>query len=87
LRYIIALVIPMVLQILAYVVVYFAVIGNGSFIGLLALPAALVAVPLCFAMGYGGARGKRPLTGIVLQTLAVALLPPIGLLILRAIES
>jgi hypothetical protein len=86
-RYLIALVAPLVVQVLAYVVVFVASRGGGSFMGLLAIPVAALAIPALVAVGVSGARGTRPLGGVALKSFGIALGPPILLLVFRALES
>jgi hypothetical protein len=85
-RLLITLVFPLVLQILAYVVVFAAARGGGSFMGLLAMPVAAVALIVLLAHGISAARRQGPLLSPALVSLAIAVLPPIGLLIFRALE-
>ena len=80
------LVVPFVVQVFAYIAVFAAARGGGSFMGLLAMPVAAVAIPMLVIVGYTGARGTRPLGGLALTVFAIALVPPILLLIFRALE-
>lgn len=86
-RTVVILVLPLLAQDFAYIVVFLAARGGGCFMGLLAMPVAAVSVvaPLVDAIASvrrGGAVLRPTVVG-----LAVALLPPIGLLIVRALES
>ena len=82
-RYLIPVVVPFLLQLLAYVVVFVAASGGGSFMGLLAMPVALAAIPALLIVGIGGVRRGRPLGSLTLATLAIAIVPPILLLAFR----
>lgn len=86
-RLLATLVLPLALQLVAYVVVFQAARGGGSFMGLLAMPVAAVAFVALLVQGIVAARGRGPLLPSVLAGLAIALLPPAGLLIFRALES
>lgn len=55
--------------------------------GLLAIPVAAIAVPVLAISGFLGARGTLPLSRVALMSFAIALLPPIVLLVLRLLES
>jgi hypothetical protein len=79
--------IPFLLQVFGYLIVFAASRGNGSFVGLLALPVALAAVPMLLAVGILGARSSRPLSNLVLATYTIALLPPVLLLVLNAVVT
>ena len=81
------LVVPLVLQLIAYVVVFVAVSGHGSFVGLLAMPAAAVTIPLLVIFGFAGARGKRSVSDLTFLQLLFALVPPILLLIMNALVT
>lgn len=86
-RYLFAVVIPLLIQLLAYVGVFAASRGGGSFMGLLAMPVAAAAIPVLLVVGIVGVRGTQPLGSLTLKTLAIAVLPPILLLTVRALES
>lgn len=86
-RYLIGLVIPLLLQLLAYAIVIFASQGGGSFVGLLALSAMVLAVPALLLYGVLAARGTEPIGQVLLIALAIALLPPILLMVLKAVET
>jgi hypothetical protein len=85
-RLLITLVLPLALQIVAYVVVFAAARGGGSFMGLLAMPVAAVALIVLLAHGISAAKRQGPLLPPALVSLAIAVLPPMGLLIFRALE-
>ena len=86
-RYFFGLFIPLAVQVVAYIGVFSASRGGGSFMGLLAMPVAAGAFLALLIVGITGARGTRPLGGLMLTTLSIALVPPIFLLIFRALES
>ncbi|NGY05021.1 hypothetical protein [Solimonas terrae] len=86
-RYLIALVVPLFVQFYALLLVFDASRGGGSFMGLLAIPVAAIAVPVLAISGFLGARGTLPLSRVALMSFAIALLPPIVLLVLRLLES
>lgn len=86
-RFFFGLFLPLLVQVFAYVVVFVASRGGGSFMGLLAMPVAAVSLLALVLVGFLGARSSRPLTGLALATLAIAVGPPILLLIFRALES
>lgn len=86
-RFILVLLLPLLLQLFAYSVVLLASQGGGSFMGLLAMPVAGLSIPLLIILGYGGARSPRALGGLMLRQFALALLPPLALLVFRALES
>jgi hypothetical protein len=87
LRYLIGLYIPFLMQVVAYIAVFSASRGGGSFMGLLAIPVAAASVLTLLIVGFTGARGTRPLGGLAFTTLSIAFVPPIFLLIFRALES
>ncbi len=87
-RALIIVVLPLAVQVYAYIVVFLAARGGGSFMGLLAMPVAAASVIALLAHGISSVR--RSGTGTLRPTLiglAIAMLPPIGLLIFRALES
>jgi hypothetical protein len=51
------------------------------------MPVAALAFVALLAQGIVAARGRGPLLPSVLAGLAIALLPPAGLLLFRALES
>ncbi len=81
------LLLPLLVQALAYVGVFMAAQGGGSFMGLLAMPVAAVSVLAVLGNGIVAMRSRQAWVGPALTGLAIAVLPPIGLLIFRAIES
>lgn len=86
-RVVLALLIPLALQLLLYIGVFAASRGGGSFMGLLAMPVAAVTVVMLLVSGIAGARSTRPLVGIMLRQWALAVVPPLFLMIFRALES
>lgn len=79
-RYLLALAAPLAVQLLAYALVFAAFRGTESFLGLLAIPVAALALAALIALGFYGARGTQPLGGLALRSFALALIPPIALL-------
>ena len=79
--------VPFVLQLFGYLAVFVASSGNGSFVGLLAMPVALVAIPTLLAIGIFGARSSRSLSSLAFATYTLALLPPLLLLIFNAVVT
>jgi len=86
-RALLILVLPLLLQVLAYVAVFFASRGGGSFMGLLAMPVAAASVVVLLVHATGSVRRGDAVLRPTVVGLAIALLPPIGLLIVRALES
>ncbi|RZU02552.1 hypothetical protein [Rivibacter subsaxonicus] len=78
---------PLLLQVYAYIVVFMAAQGGGSFMGLLAIPVAAASVLALLVHGLKVARTSGPLLRPSLVSLAIALVPPVFLLIFRALES
>jgi len=86
-RLLVILLLPLLLQVSAYLVVFQAAQGGGSFMGLLAIPVAAASGIALLAHGISSARGMAPMRKASLVSLAIALVPPILLLIIRALES
>ena len=86
-RTLVILVLPLLLQVLAYIVVFFASRGGGSFMGLLAMPVAAVSVVALLVHATASVRRGDAVLRPTVVSLAIALLPPVGLLIFRALES
>lgn len=86
-RVLVLLVFPLLVQVYAYIVVFLAARGGGSFMGLLAMPVAAVSVVALLVHGVTAVRRDGALWVASLVGLAIALLPPVGLLIVRALES
>jgi hypothetical protein len=86
-RALVILVLPLLLQVLAYIVVFFASRGGGSFMGLLAMPVAAVSVVALVVHATASVRRGDTVLRPTVVSLAIALLPPVGLLIFRALES
>ena len=81
------LLLPLLLQGLAYVAVFVAAQGGGSFMGLLAMPVAAVSVLALLVHGIFAVRLRSSLPGAMGLSLVIALLPPLLLLVFRALES
>lgn len=86
-RLLFGLLLPLVVQIIAYVIVFAAAQGGGSFMGLLAMPVAAIAFVVLLIMGIANVRGARPVASIASSALLIAIVPPVLLLIVRALES
>lgn len=86
-RLVLIVVLPLLLQVFAYIIVFGASHGGGSFTGLLALPVSGASVIALLAHGISSARAKGPVAGAMLICLGIALIPPIVLLVFRALES
>lgn len=86
-RALVIVVLPLLVQVYAYIVVYMATSSGGSFIGLLAMPVAAASLVALLAHGISTVRRRTETLRPALISLAIALLPPLGLLILRALES
>jgi len=86
-RALVILVLPLLLQVLAYIVVFFASRGGGSFMGLLAMPVAAISVVALLIHATVSLRGGNAVLRPTVVGLAIAILPPIGLLIVRALET
>ena len=86
-RLLLGLILPLVLQVFAYMIVFIASRGGGSFVGLLAIPVAAISLFVLLLVGIQGARGTRPLAGLALTAFGIAVVPPVFLLIVRALES
>jgi hypothetical protein len=86
-RALVIVVFPLLVQVYAYIVVYMAASSGGSFMGLFAMPVAAASLVALLAHGISTVRRRTETLGPALISLAIALLPPVGLLILRALES
>jgi hypothetical protein len=86
-RLLLGLFLPLVLQALLFIGVFVAAQGAGSFMGLFALPVAPTAVLALGFAGWLGARSQRPIGKVMLTSLVIAVVPPMLLLLLRALES
>jgi hypothetical protein len=87
-RLLLSVVLPLAVQLLGFGLVFAVSRGSGSFVGLLALGLAVLAVPLTTLVTWARARRLPPApTGRLLVTgLLFALTWPLLLLLLRAIE-
>lgn len=81
------LLLPLVVQVLAYMGVFIAAQGGGSFMGLLAMPVAAVSVLALLVHGVLAVRQRSSLLGAMGLSLVIAILPPMLLLVFRALES
>ncbi|MFP8834788.1 hypothetical protein ACLIJR_11000 [Hydrogenophaga sp. XSHU_21] len=81
------LLLPLVVQVLAYMGVFIAAQGGGSFMGLLAMPVAAVSVLALLVHGVLAVRQRSSLAGAMGLSLVIAILPPLLLLVFRALES
>ena len=86
-RTLVIVVLPLLVQVYAYIVVFLSARGGGSFMGLLAMPVAAVAVVALLVYAITAVRRGGAVLRPTLIGLAIALLPPIGLLVVRALES
>ena len=86
-RLLLGLVLPLLLQIVAYVGVFAAAQGGGSFMGLLAIPVAAGSLLALLLAGLWNVRSTRPIAGVIRASLLIALAPPILLLVFRALEG
>ncbi len=86
-RALVIVVLPLLVQVYAYIVVYMAASSGGSFMGLFAMPVAAASVVALLAHSISSVRRRKETLGPAAISLAIALLPPVGLLILRALES
>lgn len=86
-RALLIVVLPLLVQVYAYIVVYIAASSGGSFMGLFAMPVAAASFVALLAHGISTVRRRTETLQPALISLAIALLPPLGLLILRALES
>ena len=81
------LVLPLLVQALAYVGVFIAARGGGSFMGLLAMPVAAAAVLGLLVHGIAAVRHDGGMLRPTMIGLAIAVVPPLALLVVRALES
>lgn len=79
--------VPVVAQLAAYGIVFVATSGNGSFVGLLALPALIFSAPVLWAVSIADARRKVPAPRYRGMSWAIAVVPPILCLILNAVVT
>ena len=79
--------IPVVAQVIAYGIVFAATTGNGSFVGLLALPTLIFSAPLLWAVSTADARRKVPAPRYRTMSWVIAVVPPILCLILNALVT
>jgi len=86
-RLLLGLVLPLVLQVLAYIGVFMAAQGGGSFMGLVAMPVAAASLVALLIAGIRNVRSTRPLNNVMLTSLLIVILPPVLLLLFRALEG
>jgi hypothetical protein len=86
-RLLLGLVLPLLLQIGAYVGVFMAAQGGGSFMGLLAMPVAAGSFLALLIVGIRGVRSTRSIVSVMLSSLLIVVVPPVLLLLFRALES
>ncbi len=87
-RFLWGVVVPAVCQLMGFWLVILASRGNGSFVGLLALSAAVVAVPGAALINFARARNVPSIstTRLLVVNLGVALIVPILLGVFRLVE-
>ncbi|GAB4119436.1 MAG: hypothetical protein Fur0014_20220 [Rubrivivax sp.] len=87
-RLLAAVFLPLAVQLLGFLLVFVVSRGSGSFVGLLALGLAVLAVPMTTLVNWTRARRlpPSPVARLVVTGLAFALTWPLLLLLLRAIE-
>ncbi len=87
-RFVIPVFLPFLLQILGFVLVIAVSRGGGSFVGLLALSAAVITVPIVTLLNWIRAYQKPllPIARLMGRALLLALIFPVLLLILRVVE-
>ncbi len=86
-RALVIVVLPLLVQVYAYIVVFLSARGGGSFMGLLAMPVAGASVLALLVHGITAVRRGGAVLRAVLVGLTIALVPPLALLIFRALES
>ena len=79
--------VPVLAQLIAYAVVFAAVSGGGSFVGLLALPALIFSAPILLAVSIADARRRSPAPRYRGLSWAIALVPPVLCLVLNAVVT
>lgn len=83
----VVLLLPLLVQAFAYAVVFLAAQGGGSFMGLLAMPVAALSLVVLLAHGIAALRTPDAWLAAAGRGLAIAVLPPLGLLLMRLLES
>lgn len=86
-RALVIVALPLLVQVWAYIVVFLSARGGGSFMGLLAMPVAAASVLALLVHGLTAARRGGGVLRPLLVGMAIALVPPVGLLLVRALES
>jgi hypothetical protein len=87
-RLLLSVLLPLAVQLLGFTLVLAVSSGSGSFVGLLALGLAVLAVPLTTLVNWTRARRvpPSPLSRLAVTGLLFALTWPVLLLLLRAAE-
>ena len=86
-RLLVGLVLPLLLLVVAYAGVFMAAQGGGSFMGLLAMPVAAGSLFVLLLVGIRNVRSARPLASVAFLSLIIVVIPPVLLLLFRALES
>jgi|GEM_PF-2967656 len=89
-RWLALLLLPLALQLIGYLVVLSATTGNGSFVGLLLIPLALLATPLLLVVGIVSCLklpADRPIGRRLALQWLLALGPALVLLVMQALVS
>lgn len=87
-RLLLSVFVPLLVQVLGFGLVFGLSRGSGSFVGLLALGMAVLAVPLTTLVNWTRARRRppTPASRLAVTGLMFALTWPLLLLLLRAVE-
>jgi len=87
-RVVLGVIVPLLVQLLGFGLVILVSRGGGSFVGLLALSAGVLAVPAVTLMNWARTRHDPPipLLRLVAVAMLLALVVPILLLLLRVAE-
>jgi hypothetical protein len=82
------IVLPLLVQLLGFGLVILVSQGGGSFVGLLALSAGVLAVPMVTLLNWARTRHDPPIPLLRLAAVAMllALVVPVFLLLLRVVE-
>lgn len=87
-RVVIGVLVPALCQLVGFALVILTSRGNGSFVGLLALSAAVVAIPGAAIVNFGRARKLPPIATnrLIASNMVIALIVPALLGVFRQIE-
>jgi hypothetical protein len=87
-RLLLSVLLPLAVQLAGFALVFVASRGSGSFVGLLALGLAVLAVPLTTVVNWSRSRRQppTPVARLLVTGLLFALVWPLLLLLLRAVE-